>query len=275
MKELCYVPLCVAVSLSTTAFAQDDAKGSATKETTDTETADSRNEESVEKVESAATIAGETKTDPVALKAPVTTAEPVAAKAGETTVEPVAVQSAVATNAKDAEVETAESTEDDPFKRITLTANPLSLLQTRLSMNVEIMLAKHHGLIVVPSIWGLMEYNEYSDLYTYVGGELGYHYYTGQRGANGFFAGPSFMYFTDSKEHLIGFALDIGGQHVARNGFTIGGGVGLMWIEMIQSEILSPISTVFISEAPKNKPVGGLRIEGLTPRLLFTIGYSF
>src|SRR5687768_6445797 len=55
--------------------------------------------------------------------------------------------SPTATNEKD----TPKKDEDEEdLKRITLTANPLSLLLTRIGVNFEYMLAKHHALVANP-----------------------------------------------------------------------------------------------------------------------------
>src|SRR5690606_7695872 len=112
--------------------------------------------------------------------------------------------------------------------------------------------------------------------YTNIGAELGYHFYTGNRGANGFFIGPSLIFqnnsvstttnvggttqSADSSITSYGAALDLGGQHIFRNGFTIGGGVGVMYLAA--------------SAAAANES-STVKVEGVLPRFLFTVGYSF
>ncbi len=58
-----------------------------------------------------------------------------------------------------------------------------------------------------------------------------------------------------------GFAVDLGGQHVFDNGFTIGGGAGVMYLTAADTSSLQSSSTV--------------KVSGVLPRFLFTIGYSF
>ncbi|MBI5535223.1 MAG: hypothetical protein HY898_21025 [Deltaproteobacteria bacterium] len=173
--------------------------------------------------------------------------------------------------------------EKEALKHVSITANPLSIIVTRYSLNLEYMLAMHHGLILVPSIWKLSAslstpYGPNESRFDYYGAELGYHFYTGERGANGFFVGPSFVYMNvkvsdttysapgvstevSASSSIYGFAVDFGGQHVTKGGFTIGGGGGVMWVKAASkiNEVASPTITV----------------SGVMPRFLFTIGYSF
>lgn len=241
MKRLCFVPLCMVVSLSATAFAQDDDEDTSTKKDDWVESSDEDEEEEE--------------------------AEPVVEKKKKKKKE--------ADSEEAEEVKKVELVDEYPLKRFSITANPLSLAVLRFSVNFEYLFAKHHGLIVVPSFWTLG--GKSGDVETnniYVGGEVGYHFYSGQRGANGFFAGPSlvYMYFKSSasdgesgysrSNHLMGFAVDVGGQHITRGGFTVGGGMGLMWAKMLSSEDGAGEGQKF-------------SITGVLPRFLATIGYSF
>lgn len=265
MKKLCYVPLCMVVLLSTTAFAQDDAHASATTETSESEWFDSSNEGLAEEQKPGAAKGGETK------------AKPVVAKKEEAKAEPSAAKAVVTTDTIDARDERAESTEELPFKRYTLTANPLAVALLRFSVNAEIMLAKHHGLIVVPSFWslpGIVEYNKNNSGYS-IGAELGYHFYSGQQGANGFFAGPSFVYMSHSGEHLMGLAVDIGGQYISKGGFTVGGGVGVMWLKALSPNEEEPEPEVKRGGGPLFEIDINLSLVPVWPRFLVTIGYSF
>lgn len=168
------------------------------------------------------------------------------------------------------------------LKRVAITANPLSILVGRWSVNFEFLPARHHAIIVVPSLWTMSATSNFGSdktesSFRYLGGELGYHFYTGNRGANGFFVGPSLVYMnmkvTDTvtnsagtteasaSSSLYGVALDIGGQHVWKNGFTIGGGGGLMWVK--------------VKDDTKGTSEPSVKVSGTLPRFLFTIGYSF
>lgn len=169
---------------------------------------------------------------------------------------------------------------DDPFRSIGLTANPLSLILLRIGLNIDYLPAPHHAITVNPfgqfisvgdkgSIGG-------ETSYTNIGGELGYRFYTGRRGANGFFVGPFFTLMnssastsvtlagktTESSASLLSYGggVDLGGQHVFKSGFTIGGGAGVMYLK--SSATAANTSTT-------------VKFDGALPRFLFTIGYSF
>lgn len=155
------------------------------------------------------------------------------------------------------------------FKPWAFTLNPLSAAIARYSMNVEYVFAEHHGVIVSPH--GQFLTDSTGDKFTNYGGEVGYHFYTGVRGANGFFVGPSAVYTNynikdgqtgaHSGFSAYGAALDIGGQHVFPFGLTVGGGFGLMYLK-----------------SSATAGVGGdsssLKFEGVLPRFLFTVGWS-
>jgi hypothetical protein len=82
------------------------------------------------------------------------------------------------------------------------------------------------------------------------GAEIGYRYYTGERGANGFFVGPSLILAhthieagTDSANTPVGPvdyvyggpALDVGVQGITEQGFTVGGGAGAALLRHFES----------------------------------------
>lgn len=150
----------------------------------------------------------------------------------------------------------------------------------RIGVNVEWLPTTHHAIMVNPfgqfasageetSIGGKTSYTNF-------GGELGYRFYTGDRGANGFFIGPVVTLLTSSSTTTqnvngartegstsflaYGGGLDLGGQHVFKNGVTIGGGVGAMYLA---------------SSASSGASSTTIKFEGVLPRLLFTAGYSF
>lgn len=169
---------------------------------------------------------------------------------------------------------------DDPFRSIAITANPLSLALTRIGLNVEWLPTTHHALVLNPfgqfistgtegSLSGKTSYSNF-------GAELGYRFYTGSRGANGFFVGPFVTALSSSATTTAtingtkneassnfvayGGGLDLGGQHVFQNGVTIGGGFGLMYLA---------------GGADKGASSSTVKFEGVLPRFLFTAGYSF
>jgi hypothetical protein len=161
------------------------------------------------------------------------------------------------------------------FRPLALTANPLTLVLGRIGANIEYLPVPHHGIMVNPYYSSVtVETTQARSEYEFFGGELGYHFYTGKKGANGFFVGPSFVYMrtTSSSECLevgcsvepeidfttYGVALDLGGQVVFDNGITLGAGGGLMYLRS------------------SGGAEGGslIKFQGTLPRILFTIGYS-
>lgn len=168
-----------------------------------------------------------------------------------------------------------EEQSGDKFRSVALTANPLTLIFGRLGLNVEYLPAKHHGIMLNPYYSSYTVSSDASETsYNSFGAELGYHFYTGSRGANGFFVGPSFVFVNSGTEFqckvdfcsggaetnitTYGVAVDLGGQYVSKGGFTIGGGVGFMYLKASAN---TEGSTFF-------------KLEGTLPRALFTVGYS-
>ena len=186
-----------------------------------------------------------------------------------------------ATTPRESEGEDDQQRED--LKHFALTLNPLSLILTRVGLNVEYMLARHHGIMLNPFFQSISsDDNQITTKYTNIGGELAYHFYTGNRGANGFFVGPFVTFISqsatttgtvgggsvsaDGSATILGGGLDLGGQHVFRNGFTIGAGGGAMYLKQ---------SAEATATNGKQTASGFARFDGVFPRFLFTIGWSF
>ena len=167
-------------------------------------------------------------------------------------------------------------------KTMTLVANPLSTIVGRYGVDFTYMVAPHHGLVVNPYYSHVSPQvtttengvsTTYSETFSGFGGELGYRYYTGEKGANGFFIGPSLLFgaFSQSNSYnsdktsftSMGAAVDIGGQAIIGDGFTIGGGFGLQYTKTSTTFNDLPLTSAILA--------GG----GVRPRFLFTIGYSF
>jgi len=168
---------------------------------------------------------------------------------------------AVGTNAEAQEASDADSSVEEPeeaetpkgFKHFSVTGNALNVFLFRLSANFEYLPVPHHAIMITPSIGGI------PGLLGMTGIEVGYHFYSGSKGANGFFVGPSllayrFDVFTIgglASANIYGIAIDVGGQHIFDGGFTLGAGMGMArwW---------------------------GADGEAVTfPRILFTLGYSW
>lgn len=164
------------------------------------------------------------------------------------------------------------------YNPIAVTWNPLgSIVGGRVSFNVEYAPVTHHVIIASPHFAnpsqdvsvepGVMRTNRF----TGVGGELGYRYYTGSRGMNGIFIGPSLMggvYNADLMQGStaftnIGVALDLGVQQVFWDHLALGAGVGIQYLSVSESfgDLATGPSTIASS--------------GVKPRLLAQAGYAF
>lgn len=174
--------------------------------------------------------------------------------------------------------------QNDTRRPVAVTINPLGLAFNRYGGNVEASPLPHHVLTgslytqavplwLVKSISGRDEIHENGG--SSLGGELGYRLYSGSIGADGLFAGGSFVsmplayprWDADMRSadlvrfSALGAAFDVGVQKVTSSGFTLGGGVGVMYLayDMPQDFRRIPI---------------GLEPHVL-PRLLLAAGWSF
>jgi hypothetical protein len=166
---------------------------------------------------------------------------------------------------------------EESHKQITVNVNPLSFGIGRYGADLQYLPAMHHAIVVNP-FFAMTKaeitagQSKYEQTFSGIGGELGYRFYSGERGANGFFVGPSLIAGTYSASatgaekvsfNSIGYAVDIGGQHVFKNGFTIGGGFGMQYTKVNKDFFDLPVTAGIIA--------GG----GWRPRFLLALGYSF
>jgi hypothetical protein len=170
-------------------------------------------------------------------------------------------------------------------REFALEANPLGVFIGRYSIQAEWMPAAHHALVLNPHFSSVTvdatrgfdsQEIKYTEKLSGFGAELGYRFYTGSRGMNGFYVGPSLLvgsYSASSEDaevkhdvafSSIGGAIDIGGQAVLGSGFVIGGGFGLQY---------TSVSKTFDDDLPVTAAV--LAGGGVRPRFLFSIGYAF
>lgn len=174
--------------------------------------------------------------------------------------------------------------QDDTRKVVTVTVNPLGLAIQRYGANVEVSPFAHHAFVgslysqtipiwLIKDVSGRDEINQQGG--ASLGGELGYRLYSGKVGADGAFIGGSFVSMPLAYPRLasdlasadlvrfsaLGAALDVGVQKVTASGFTIGGGVGVMYLDY---------------QVPNDNRRIPLSIEPhVLPRLLLAAGWSF
>jgi hypothetical protein len=168
--------------------------------------------------------------------------------------------------------------EEKSFKSFSVELNPLAATIGRYSAQVEWLPLTHHAVVLNPHV----DHTSYSisaggasidQSLTGFGGELGYRFYTGSRGANGFYVGPSFLItsYTASSGPAstsfsnIGAALDVGGQFILGPGIVIGGGFGLQY-----TSVSTGADTNGLPLAAAVMGGGGVR-----PRFLLSVGYAF
>lgn len=177
-------------------------------------------------------------------------------------------------------LDTLESATDrpGPARRFAVELNPLGLfLGGRFSANVEWAIQPHDVLIVSPHIIhtssdSVQNGNAIaSQTFSGVGTEVGYRYYTGHRGMNGLFIGPSFLLglyngALPSGEHAftsVGLAVDVGLNQILWDTVIVGGGLGLQYTKVSHDFGDLPISSSLVAEG------------GVKPRFLASAGVAF
>ena len=169
---------------------------------------------------------------------------------------------------------------EEEHKKISLEINPLAATLGRYSIQAEYLPVAHHAITLNPFFnYTPVKVNDKdAGNLTGFGGELGYRFYTGSKGPNGFFIGPSFIFASytanppDGAQGVasksftaIGGALDLGGQAVIGPGIVIGGGFGLQYTSNSEEIKTDDLNLAAITIA------GG----GVRPRFLLSLGYAF
>jgi hypothetical protein len=177
---------------------------------------------------------------------------------------------------------------------LTAGLNPLPIVAGRYGLNVEFVPLRHHAIVAsgwlqtfTPAMLRVVmpkEINVDDGAQSRFGGELGYRFYTGSDGANGLFAGISgvampIMYPRVTQDlrsqalksdvvsfYSFGGAIDVGVQAITSSGFTIGGGVGVMYLAYAPPASVKPPPGVTAPEYPELH---------VLPRLLLSAGWSF
>ncbi len=172
---------------------------------------------------------------------------------------------------------------------MTVGLNPLPLIAGRYGLNVELVPSHHHALVAsawlqtfTPSMLRVLmpsEIDVSKGADARFGGELGYRLYAGAEGAQGLFAGISgvampIVYPRVSPDlktevlsfHAYGGAIDVGAQAITSSGFTIGGGLGVMYLAYTPPHSATPPADLAIPSIPE---------PHVLPRLLLSAGWSF
>jgi hypothetical protein len=174
--------------------------------------------------------------------------------------------------------------EGEPMKTIAVEANPLAIAVGRFSMNLEYMVARHHAIILSPYIFfAVPAASTEVDAY---GGEIGYRYYTGKYGPEGWFVGGSLAFGAFDYQHngatvnrasdgllleeavntsydSVGGAVDAGYQFLLHEHVVLGVGAGVEYRYLTLGPDFQPFdhSGQWLVYGP-----------GFRPRLLFSMG---
>ena len=168
--------------------------------------------------------------------------------------------------------------------KFAVTLNPLNAIIGRFGFTFEFQPVLHHGLVATAHYVALADTGRpdgnyaVADVLQGADAEVGYRLYTGSKGFNGLFVGPSVLagkyeimhvstIDADTRHDIFdkfGAAFEVGAQEQFGN-FIIGGGVGIQYTvgnpEYYLQEELSFIRATLGS--------------GWRPRLLFNLGYAF
>jgi hypothetical protein len=171
--------------------------------------------------------------------------------------------------------------QEERFRSLAVQGNPLGLAIGRYSADLEYLPEPHHALHVTP--FGYYALPGVSDQLTGFGGEVGYRWYSGIHGPQGFFAGVSFiagdMEYAHTTSHPsaldtpsdtvfieLGGAIDGGFQLVMLGNFAIGIGAGAEYV----------VDTIRPRFEFVNHPWHDFFYGwGLRPRVLLSVGAAF
>ena len=164
-----------------------------------------------------------------------------------------------------------------PYRSKQIAINPLALVAGRISLDLAWLPVVHNAIVISPHFQStsndvtIGDGNVQQQKFSGFGGEIGYRYYTGDRGMDGFFVGPSFIAGAynaslpqDSTAFTkIGFAVDAGAQTFIGSNVTVGAGLGLQYTK---------VSKDFGSQGLESATIAS---GGLQPRFLASAGYAF
>jgi hypothetical protein len=196
------------------------------------------------------------------------------------TSEEVGQASAQATGGVEGAVRDITESTDKPgrYNPFAVEFNPLGLfIGGKISFTAEWAPATHHVILVNPyfahtsSDIATSGDTTVSQTFTGVGTEIGYRYYTGHRGMNGVFVGPSLLLGVynaglpngNQAFTTAGLAADVGVQEVFADHLVVGGGIGIEYLQ--SSHDFGDLAT-----GPST-----LASSGIKPRFLLSAGYGF
>lgn len=206
-------------------------------------------------------------------------APPPPAPAREAAKPAIVVQPQAATSSESSEDHDKPGLDKNRVRHHVLQEHPLSAALLRISFTYELLPVAHHAVSIgVHAPLFTMNNSTIEERYYGVGGELGYRYYSGEKGPNGFFVGPSFIagrYYSadgidlgafsgrsDTWFTSLGVAADVGYAFFigSRVHMAFGAGVQYNHADVDRNE-LGSIANLFSG-------------TGVRPRALFSIGFA-
>ncbi|CAN5750612.1 hypothetical protein BH11MYX4_BH11MYX4_07250 [soil metagenome] len=190
--------------------------------------------------------------------------------------------------AGDASAEAGPAPDASPLKRFAIEINPLAVGIGRYSLQAEAVVAKHHAITANPFFVHLPMRYELAAIdggtLTGFGGELGYRFYSGSGGPEGFFIGPSAIFAAYSNEGggpgtepftTFGAAADIGGQLMLGPGVVLGAGLGVQYLRPSTGYGGACSGGCAYSAADLDASSRRIVEGGVSPRILLAMGYAF
>ena len=165
-------------------------------------------------------------------------------------------------------------------RRAALEISPLDWLFNQAGLTFELMLARHHGLVLKGYYWAAKSDPDANfgrtNLFQGGAGELGYRWYSSEDGPRGFFVGPSFIggyYHAKSAGDAnpdvtvdfgsYGFAVDGGYQAIVADCVVIGLGAGVQYSRSTRDN------------PDQAWPVSLHANDKAAPRFLLSLGFAF
>ncbi len=161
---------------------------------------------------------------------------------------------------------------DPPMRRVAIEWNPMSLLVTRYGPTIEVLLASHHALTAGAYYVYSATNSDTNNVFSGVGGEVGYRFYLGKNGFRGFYVGPSFLVAGLSAQPQTGPSISF---------FNVGGALDAGWQALVADRVLVGLGagaeyTIATKTFPQQQiPASVYANSGFRPRVNIAIGVAF
>lgn len=181
----------------------------------------------------------------------------------------------------------APSAPEEPRSRhLVVALNPLALTFMRLSLDAEWAIEPSFALRASGHAQLMPNSGLYDTSFVGGGGELGFRYYSGRRGSEGLFVGPSLVggFYTanwspanvDVSYRVLGPALDVGYSTLVTDHLWISAGAGVQHLfSSDRTPALGPTAGALATAVEEPRVLRLASGAGFQPRLTVSIGWSF